>query len=172
QLLALGTRRLAALRATRRFVGAGERVPGPLIEQWRAATGGEILSLYGMSETFCACLITPPGTSDGARTGKALAGVETSLRTAEGAEAAAGEAAELWIWHPGLALGYANRPDLTSAQFQDGWFRTRDFFVRQPDGFLVHQGRADELVKIAGQWVQPGELEEAVAHAPLVGEAA
>src|SRR5262249_39097883 len=38
------------------------------------------------------------------------------------------------------------------------------------DGFLSHQGRSDELVKIAGQWVQPAEVEEAVA--PFVAEAA
>jgi len=172
RLLALGAARLAALRTTRRFVGAGERVPAALIEQWRVATGGEILSLYGMSETFCACMITPPGTSNGARTGKPLAGVETNLRTAEGAEAHAGEAGELWIRHPGLALGYANRPELTAAQLQDGWFRTRDLFVRHADGFLTHQGRADELIKIAGQWVQPSELEETVIANPSVGEAA
>ena len=36
----------------------------------------------------------------------------------------------------------------------------------------MHQGRADELVKIAGQWVQPGELEEAVAGDPAIAEAA
>jgi len=172
RLLALGAARLAPLRAVRRFVGAGERVPAALVEQWRAATGGEILSLYGMSETFCACMITPPGTSNGARTGKPIAGVEASLRTAEGAAAAPGEAGELWLRHPGLALGYANRAEQTAAQFQDGWFRTRDLFVRQPDGFFSHQGRADDLVKIAGQWVQPGELEEAVAADPSITEAA
>jgi acyl-coenzyme A synthetase/AMP-(fatty) acid ligase len=36
----------------------------------------------------------------------------------------------------------------------------------------VHQGRTDELVKVAGQWVQPGELEEVAAREAAVGEAA
>lgn len=172
QLLALGAERLAPFRAVRRFVGAGERLPAQLIEQWRAATGGEILSLYGMSETFCACMVTPPGTSDGSRTGKPLAGVDTQIRTPEGAEAAAGESGELWLRHPGLALGYANRPEQTAAQFRDGWFCTRDLFTRDADGFFLHQGRSDELMKIAGQWVQPGELEEAVAGDPAISEVA
>ena len=172
RLLALGAARLAPFRAVRRFVAAGERMPAPLIEQWRVATGGEILSLYGMSETFCACMITPPGTSNGARTGKLLAGVEAQLRRSDGGEAAAGEAAELWLRHPGLALGYANLAEQTAAQFRDGWFCTRDLFVREADGSYAHQGRSDERVKIAGQWVQPGELEEAIAGDPLIAEAA
>jgi benzoate-CoA ligase len=172
RLLALGAARLAPFREVRRFVAAGERLPAQLIEQWRAATGKEILSLYGMSETFCACIVTPPGTSSGLHTGKPLAGVDTRLVTAEGKNAAVGEAAELWVRHPALALGYANRPEQTAAQFRDGWFCTRDLFVKDAEGYFSHQGRSDEMVKIAGQWVQPGELEEAVAGDPAITEAA
>jgi benzoate-CoA ligase len=172
RLLALDAGRLAPLRSVRRFVAAGERVPGQLIDAWRAATGGEILALYGMSETFCACMITPPGTSAGGRTGRPLAGVEAQLRRADGREAGAGEAAELWLRHPALSLGYANRPEQTAAQFRDGWFCTRDLFLRDAEGNFVHQGRSDDLVKIAGQWVHPGELEELVAADPAIAEAA
>jgi benzoate-CoA ligase len=172
QLLALGAARMAPFRGVRRFVAAGEKLPAQLIEQWRAASGGEILSLYGMSETFCACIVTPPGTSNGSRTGKPLRGIETQLVTAQGRSAAPGEAAELWLRHPGLALGYANRPEQTAAQFRDGWFRTGDLFVQDAEGFFSHQGRSDELMKVAGQWVQPGELEEAVAGNPSISEAA
>jgi benzoate-CoA ligase len=171
-LLALGAERLAPFRGVRRFVAAGERLPAQLLEQWRAATGGEILSLYGMSETFCACMITPPGSSDGVRTGKPLVGVDTRLKTRAGEDAADGESAELWLRHPGLSLGYANRPEQTAAQFRDGWFCTRDLFTRDAEGFFSHQGRSDELLKIAGQWVQPGELEEAVAGDPAISEVA
>ncbi len=171
-LLTLGAARLAPFREVRRFVAAGEKLPARLIEQWRAATGGEILSLYGMSETFCACIVTPPGTSNGSRTGKPLAGVETQLVATEGKNAVAGETAELWVRHPALALGYANRPEQTAAQFRDGWYRTGDLFEQDTDGFFSHRGRSDELVKIAGQWVQPGELEEAVAGDPAISEVA
>ena len=172
RLLTLGAARLAPFREVRRFVAAGEKLPAQLIEQWRAATGGEILSLYGMSETFCACLVTPPGTSNGTRTGKSLDGVDTRLVAADGRDAAPGEAAELWVRHPALALGYANRPEQTALQFHDGWFSTGDLFVKDADGFFSHQGRTDELVKIAGQWVQPGDLEEAVAGDPAISEVA
>jgi benzoate-CoA ligase len=171
-LLALEHSRLAPFRDIRRFVAAGERLPAPVIGQWRKATGQELLSLYGMSETLCVCMLTPPGTSIAPRTGKPLAGVGTRLVLADGQEADAGVPGELWVRHPALALGYANRPEQTAAQFRDGWFRTRDLFVKDAEGFFSHQGRSDELVKIAGQWVQPGELEEAVAGEPAIAEVA
>ncbi len=172
KLLALGGARLAPFRAVRRFVAAGERLPVPLAAAWRDATGGEILPLYGMSETFCACMVAAPGRQGRLCTGKPLAGVETRLVTAEGREAEPGEPALLWIRHPALALGYANRPQQTAAQFRDGWFCTHDMFVRDAEGFFTHQGRSDELLKISGQWVQPGELEEAVAGDAAIAEAA
>ena len=171
RLLALPPARLAVFRCVRRFVSAGERMPAPVLEQWRRATGRDILGVYGMSETFCVCLATPPDQATALRTGKPLAGVGTRLLTPEGREAPQGEPGLLWVRHPALALGYANRPEQTAAQYKDGWFCTNDIFVRDADGCFTHQGRSDELVKIAGQYVQPGELEEAVAGEPAIGEA-
>jgi len=172
RLLAQPTDRLAALRAVAACVAAGEHVPAQLVAQWKAATGLELLSLYGMSETFCACLVTPPGTSDGRRTGKPLPGIELRLLAADGTPVETGTPGILWVKHPSQALEYRNLPERTREQFKDGWFCTRDFFVRDAEGHYLHQGRADELVKIAGQWVLPSELEAAAASAPEVVEAA
>lgn len=162
----------APLREVRYFVSAGERLSSQLVEQWKAACAGELLNLYGMSETFCACLLTPPGTSDGVRTGAALGAVEIRLAGEADGEPPAGAAGVMWVRHPAQAAGYWNLPDLSRLQFKDGWFCTRDLFRRDADGYFVHQGRSDELVKIAGQWVQPSELEELVAAEPAVAEAA
>lgn len=164
--------RLAPLRPIRHFVAAGERLPLPVIEQWQGAVGNQILSLYGTSEAYCACLMMPPGSESRGRTGRLLPLTEARLRDAEGNEPAPGEAGVLWLRHQALAAGYVNRPEQTRAQFEAGWFCTQDLFVRDAEGFYIHQGRADELVKIAGQWVKPGELEETAAANPLVAEAA
>jgi benzoate-CoA ligase len=172
RLLAQPPERLAPFAAVRRFVAAGERLSRQLVEQWRRALGGELLNLYGMSETFCACMMTPPGASDGMRTGVPLEGVQVELRDASGRAPAAGEPGVLWIRHPAQATGYANLPRETEAQFRDGWFCSRDLFVRDAHGHYIHQGRSDELLKIAGQWVQPGELEAVAAQQAAVAEAA
>jgi benzoate-CoA ligase len=172
RLLAEPPERLAAFRAVRRFVAGGERLSKQLVEQWREAVGGELLNLYGMSETFCACMMTPPGSSDGLRTGLPFDGVHVELRDASGRAAAAGEPGVLWVKHPAQASAYANLPVETQAQFRDGWFCSRDIFTRDADGYYVHQGRSDELIKVAGQWVQPGEVEELAAMQAGVSEAA
>lgn len=161
-LLGLPADQLAPFSAVRHYVSAGERLPLTLSEAWRAAVGREIQGLYGMSETYCAAIVR----------GRPLDGVETRLISTEGREAATGETGVLWIRHPALSPGYANRPDANHEQFRDGWFCTRDLFVRDAEGNFTHQGRSDELVKVAGQWVQPGELEEAVTGLESIAEAA
>ncbi len=172
RLLAEPPEKLVSLRPIRHFVAAGERLPLPVIEQWQGAVGNQILSLYGNSEAYCACMMMPPGSDSRGRTGRLLPLTEARLRDAAGNEPVEGEPGVLWLRHPALASGYVNRPEQTAAQFRDGWFCTQDLFVRDAEGYYLHQGRADELVKIAGQWVQPGELEEAATADPLVAEAA
>jgi len=172
RLLAEAPGRLAAFTGVRRFVAGGERLSSQLASQWNKALGAEILNLYGMSETFCACIVTPPGTSDGVRTGRPLPGVEVRLLSADGSEPGAEDPGMLWVRHPAQASGYANLPEQTLEQFRDGWFCSRDLFVRDAEGYYIHQGRSDELVKVAGQWVRPGELEETAARAAGVAEAA
>jgi len=171
RLLAEPAGRLAPLASARRFVAAGERLTPQLVEQWQRVTGGELLNLYGMSETFCACMMTGPGESDGMRTGKPFPGVELRL-VPPGDDETTGGTGVLWVRHPAQARSYLNRPRESSEQFQGGWFCSRDLFRRDGGGYYVHQGRSDELLKVAGQWVQPGELEEVAAGEDSVGEAA
>jgi len=163
---------LAAFRPIRRFVAAGERLSPQLVEQWRGATGGELLNLYGMSETFCACMVTPPGSSNGGRTGQPLPITEVRLLDAHNREPAAGDPGVLWVRHPAMTRGYLNLPVPSVELFRDGWFCSRDVFVRDSAGYFIHQGRSDELLKVAGQWVRPGEVEEAAALDPAVAETA
>jgi benzoate-CoA ligase len=172
RLLAEPRAQLAAFGQVRRFVAAGEPLSSQLVRQWQEATGGELLSLYGMSETFCACMMTPPGTSNGTLTGVPFPGVEVRLCDAQGAEVAAGEPGVLWVRHPAQASGYVNLPEETRTQFKDGWFCSRDLFTRDAQGRYLHQGRSDDLLKVAGQWVQPGELEEVAGLEAAVAEAA
>jgi len=171
-LLGMPSSRLEPFRRVRRFAAAGERLPEPIVSAWRGATGGEIHSIYGMSETYAVSLVTRPGTSTGRHTGRPLAGVDARLELLDGSPVPAGETGELWLRHPALALGYANRPELTHAQFRDGWFCTRDLFSIDGEGYFVHEGRSDELLKVAGQWVKPAEIEQAASAVPGVTDAA
>ena len=53
---------------------------------------------------------------------------------------------------------------------RDSWIYTGDRFHRDADGFHFFEGRADDLVKVSGQWVYPLEVERCLAECPRVRE--
>jgi len=171
RLLALGDARLAPFRTARVCYTGGERVPESVFALWQVATGVPLLSCYGMSETFLNAIAESPGNPRAGSCGRPLPGVETRLVAMEGTAPAPGEPGVLWLRHPALATGYLHA-EPTRKAFRDGWFCTNDLFSVDADGYWWHQGRADELLKVAGQWVRPGEVEEAALAAPGVREAA
>ena len=102
-----------------------------------------------------------------------MPGYEISLRDNDGREVADGEEGILWVRGDSNAPCYWNRPDKTAETMREGgWIYTGDRFVRDADGFHFFQGRADDLVKISGQWVYPLEVELCLANHPMVRECA
>jgi fatty-acyl-CoA synthase len=73
---------------------------------------------------------------------------------------------------PTLMLGYFERPDLTEAALEGGWYHTGDLGVLDEDGYLYITGRASELIRTGGEYVSPTEVETALAGAPGVAEVA
>jgi acetyl-CoA synthetase len=60
----------------------------------------------------------------------------------------------------------------TGAQGQDDWCRTGDLAVRDVEGYLWYQGRADDVFKCAGYRIGPGEIENCLVKHPAVVNAA
>jgi acetyl-CoA synthetase len=84
-----------------------------------------------------------------------------------------GEEGILWVRGDSNAPCYWRRPDKTAETMREGgWIYTGDRFVRDADGFYFFRGRADDLVKISGQWVYPLEVELCMADHPMVRECA
>ena len=81
---------------------------------------------------------------------------------------------EIQVRGPNLFTEYLNRPDATAAAFtEDGWFRTGDMAVRDPDGYVRIVGRkATDLIKSGGYKIGAGEIENALLEHPGVREAA
>jgi acetyl-CoA synthetase len=55
---------------------------------------------------------------------------------------------------------------------RDDWIHTGDRFRLDADGFHYFLGRADDLIKVSGQWVYPQEIELCLADHPAVRECA
>lgn len=172
RLLAEPAGQLARLGAISHFISAGEAVPEEFDRRWRAITGRPILQIYGTSETFCVAMAMSPQAAVPGSVGRPLPGVRTRLLDDAGGEVPPGVTGLLWIKHPALAQGYWQRPELTRECFQAGWFNTRDCFSVDADGYWYHQGRDDEMLKIAGQWVGPAEVEALLLTLPGVADAA
>lgn len=87
---------------------------------------------------------------------------------------------ELHIGGAGLALGYLNRPDLTSERFipspfsgdpTERLYKTGDLASWNPDGTLAFHGRLDHQIKLRGFRIEPGEIEAALVAHPAIEQA-
>ncbi len=73
---------------------------------------------------------------------------------------------------PVFFLGYWKNPAATAARFTGDWCRTGDLAIRDTDGYLWYQGRADDVFKSAGYRIGPGEIENCLVKHPAVLNAA
>jgi acetyl-CoA synthetase len=73
---------------------------------------------------------------------------------------------------PIFFLGYWKNPRSTLSKFTGDWCRTGDMAVRDKDGYLWYQGRADDVFKAAGYRIGPSEVENCLVKHPAVANAA
>ncbi|MEU3553697.1 long-chain fatty acid--CoA ligase [Streptomyces fragilis] len=111
--------------------------------------------------------------------GRFPAGVEARLTGPNGERLPwDGESAgELEVRGPWIAGAYYNGPDGAPLRpddkfSEDGWLKTGDVGVIDPDGFLTLTDRAKDVIKSGGEWISSVELENALMGHPQVAEAA
>ena len=77
---------------------------------------------------------------------------------------------------PIFFLGYWKNEASTRAKYTgdpaNSWCRTGDMAVRDADGYLWYQGRADDVFKAAGYRIGPSEIENCLVKHPAVANAA
>ena len=73
---------------------------------------------------------------------------------------------------PIFFLGYWKNEKSTHNKFTGDWCRTGDMAVRDEDGYLWYQGRADDVFKAAGYRIGPSEIENCLVKHPAVANAA
>ncbi|MFF4468111.1 acyl-CoA synthetase [Streptomyces sp. NPDC001599] len=166
-----------ALAGARLLVSGSAALPVHDHERIAAATGRRVIERYGMTETLMNTSVRADGEPRAGTVGVPLPGVELRLVEEDGTPIAAldGESVgEIQVRGPNLFTEYLNRPDATAAAFtEDGFFRTGDMAVRDPDGYVRIVGRkATDLIKSGGYKIGAGEIENALLEHPGVREAA
>lgn len=167
----------AALAGARLLVSGSAALPVHDHERIRAATGRRVVERYGMTETLMNTSVRADGEARPGTVGVPLPGVELRLVEEDGSPVTSydGETVgEIQVRGPNLFTEYLNRPDATAAALTaDGWFRTGDMAVRDPDGHVRIVGRkATDLIKSGGYKIGAGEIENALLEHPGVREAA
>lgn len=161
------------LSSLRLCLSAAEVLASEVAEAWRRLSGLDIVEGLGSTEVLHIYLSNDEAARRPGAAGRRVPGYEIALRDMDGREVGDGEEGILWVRGDSNAPAYWNRPDKTADTMRaEGWIYTGDRMTRDADGFYVFRGRADDLVKVSGQWVYPLEVELCLADHPLVHECA
>lgn len=157
----------------RMALSAAEVLSADVFNGWKTLTGLEIVEGLGSTEVLHIYLSNRPEQKKLGAAGLRVPGYEVALRDKEGRDAGDNEEGILWVRGDSNTPLYWNRPDKSAETIrEEGWIYTGDRFVRDSDGFHFFRGRADDLIKISGQWVYPLEVELCLADHPEIRECA
>ncbi|MGI9476034.1 MAG: benzoate-CoA ligase family protein [Hyphomicrobiaceae bacterium] len=162
------TRDLSSLRHS---VSAAETLSEEVYNSWKALTGHETVEGLGSTELLHIYLSNTLAEQRLGSAGKRVPGYEVTLRDSDGNATPPGVEGVMWVRGHSSAPLYWNRPDNTAETMRGDWIYTGDRFLER-DGFYYFQGRADDLVKVSGQWVWPLEVERCLAEHHVVHECA
>ena len=157
----------------RMAVSAAEVLSAEVFNGWKALTGLDIIEGLGSTEVLHIYLCNRAERKKIGAAGLRVPGYEIALKDSDGREVGDNEEGILWVRGDSNTPLYWNRPDKTAETIREGgWIYTGDRFVRDADGFHFFRGRADDLIKISGQWVYPLEVELCLAEHPDIRECA
>lgn len=159
--------------SVRLAVSAGETLPAAIFEKFRRRFGLEILDGIGSTEMLHMFLSSRPGRARPGSCGFAVPGYEARVVDEAAREVGANEIGNLWVKGESAFAGYWNKQELTLRTKREGnWVVTGDKFTRDEDGYYHYCGRTDDMLKVAGMWVSPMEVENILLGHPDVAEAA
>ena len=89
----------------------------------------------------------------------------------DGEEVTDGSIGTLWVKGESNARCYWNNPEKTKKTMVGEWLNTGDMYYVDADGYYINAGRADDMMKVGGQWCSPIEIESKLLAHPKVKEA-
>jgi benzoate-CoA ligase family protein len=160
------------LSSLRLCLSAGEALPASVWHAWKEKTGLDILDTVGCTESLHTFLANRPGDIRPGSSGKPFPGYDVKLVDDEGADVPQGEIGNLMVRGESVALFYLHQYEKSRQTFRGEWLFTNDKYYVDEDGYYWHAGRADDMLKVAGLWVSPVEIESTLMSHPAVLECA
>jgi amino acid adenylation domain-containing protein len=170
----------------RQIISGGDFFPTPHMLAWATeAPSVRLVNCWGPTETSMVNTMHEIGPEDieGLKegrhppVGRAEKRQPFELVTEDGQDVAEGseKPGEIWMQGPSVGLGYYRAPELTAEKFVERGglraYRTGDLGRLDAEGRLYITGRLGSTVKIAGNRVDLGEVEEAIRNLPQVHQA-
>ena len=145
---------------------AGERMVGCYSDEYT------VLNCYGQTEQSSSLFIKVVDRNyDNTPIGRPCPGVEYKLLDDNGNEVPDGEVGELCYTSGVYPPVYYKDPERTRALTAGGVMHTGDLLRKLPNGDALYVQRKDWMVKINGQRVEPGEVENVMRHIAGVKDA-
>lgn len=157
------------LSSIRQSMSAAETLSADIYSTWKDLVGHGPTEGLGSTEMLHIYLSNALDDHRIGSAGARVPGYEIRLETPDGDPAKPGEEGVMFVRGHSSAPTYWNRPDKTADTMRGDWLYTGDRFIEK-DGFYYFQGRADDLVKVSGQWVWPLEVERCLNEHPDVFE--
>ena len=164
-------KRLGALRYC---FSAASSMPKEIVLQWQKRSSIRVSESYGMTEGMPVTYnhYYPERHVVGS-VGQPVQGVEVEIRDSEGNNLEQGQEGEICIRGRVMMKGYLDNPEGTASAFwENGWYRSGDIGVLDPDGYLYIVDRLKDLIITGGENVYPREVEQAIYKRPEVLECA
>jgi acetyl-CoA synthetase len=154
---------------------AGEALNPEVYNQFKAATGLEIMEGFGQTETTLAIANLVGTTPKIGAMGKANPQFDVDVVDPDGNRVADGEVGEIVIHTDkkvpcGLFKEYYRDTEKTQEAWHDGLYHTGDTAWRDEDGYFWYVGRVDDVIKSSGYRIGPFEIESVIMELPYVLE--
>lgn len=161
------------LPTLRTFLCAGAPIPGPLVEQARAALGAKVVSAWGMTENGAVTLTRLDDSDERSfnTDGCPLPGVEIKVVDVDGQDLAVGQAGRLLLRACSNFGGYLRRPHLNGTDAED-WLDTGDLGYLDAQGYLRITGRSKDVIIRGGENIPVVEIESLLYRHPAIAMAA
>ena len=171
-----GKEKKADLSSLRNIGMGGQAMPVSLLNELRAAYPDVVMGTgYGMTETSgsVAMSIGEDFIRNRASAGRVLSLVDVRIEGADGTVLPTGEVGEIVVRGPMVMQGYWQRPEETAAVLSpDGWLKTGDVGMIDPEGYIFIVDRAKDMVISGGENIYCAEVERIVNAMPEVVECA
>ena len=160
----------ANLSSLRAAVSAGETLPAPIYEDWKAKTGKPMLDGIGATELLHIFISNRFEDHKPSCTGKPVTGYEAKVVNEQGQDVPEGEIGRLAVRGPtGCRYLNDNRQKLYVI---DGWNITGDSFSRDSEGYFHFAARNDDMIISSGYNIAGPEVEAALLAHEAVSECA